>query len=255
MSAAYSTRTAQFNDRHAAPKRTRVIPAISDGIRPGLLASLAGPQARRWARQIGVAGLSLVCAFLLGCGESFDGPPEIVPARLNTTLDSFTVLKDGDAIDLQPPIQGGWVLFVGAAVRNFSSSGGSLLGELRRAKASDGSPLSQPGSILYSDERTAPTVALPAGFVPPSTSGTVAWRLTEPNPNDTANISTCPNPLDINIADVVFFLQVTYRDKLGRSATSYRKVVPRCTSPDPLAMADCRCQCAANYLPEKCVIR
>lgn len=223
----------------------------SDGTEVGLDDS----QIRRWTRQVGVAGLAFVCVALLGCGESFDGPPEIVPARLNTTLDSFTVLNDGDTIDLQPPIQGGWVLFVGALVRNLSASGGSLLGELRRAKASDGSPLSQPGSILYSDERTAPTEALPAGFPAPATPGSVPWRLTHPDPNDTANISTCPNPLDIDIVDGVFFLQITYRDKLGRSATSYRKVVPRCTSPDPQSMADCRCQCAANYLPEKCVVR
>jgi hypothetical protein len=147
------------------------------------------------------------------------------------------------------------VLFVGAVVRNFSQRGGSLLGELRRGKAPDGSMLSQPGGVLYSDERTAPLAPLPSELAVPSPVGAGTWFITSPNPNDTANIATCPNPLDLDIVDGTFYLQVTYRDKLGRSATSYRRVIPRCLQTDPQAAAACRCECSASYQPEKCAIR
>lgn len=198
----------------------------------------------------GCAGLlSLLGA---GCGETFAGPPELVPAQLSRSLDSLVPLAEGDSIDLLPPIQGGYVLFVGAAVRNVSAQGGSLLGELRRARGSDGSPLTQPGAVLYSDERSVKLQPLPGGFaVPEATTG---WLLSAPNPNDTANISTCPNPLDIAMVDTELFLQVTFRDVAGRTATSYRRVTPRCAQADPMTAMDCRCQCEANYQPKKCLL-
>lgn len=251
MSAAYSSTTAQFNDRSGRPVTPGSAAQPSDD-----RAGQRGASCRsRLTARVASACLGLLGLGLLGCEESFDGPPEIIPARLTTSLSELTVLRDGDTIDLQPPIQGGWVLFVGGVVRNFSRRGGSLLGELRRAKASDGSALSQPGGVLYSDERTTPLAPLPDGFAPPSSDGAGVWQLTQPNPNDTANIATCPNPLDLDIVDGTFYLQVTYRDKLGRSASSYRKVVPRCTQPDPQAAATCRCECQANYQPERCMIR
>lgn len=251
MSAAYSSRAALFNDRCDSSRVREAVPVASD--EHARKKNQGGIQRlTQWTVR---AGLLLAVMSGSGCEESFDGPPEIAPARLTPSLDTLSLLSDGDAIELQPPIQGGWVLFVGAVVRNFSSRGGSLLGELRRAKAADGSLLSQPGGVLYSDERTAPLSALPAGFVAPSSDGTAPWRLTMPNPNDTSNIATCPNPLDLDIVDGTFFLQVTYRDKLGRSATSYRKVIPRCVQADPQANAACRCECQASYQPDKCVLR
>ncbi len=251
MSAAYFSRTAQFNDRSDWPEMSSCASLYSDEN----TAFSGGIHKRRLTAFVGSACLLVLSLGLFACEESFEGPPEIVPARLTVSLDSLVVLNDGDSIDLQPPIQGGWVLFVGAVVRNVSQRGGSLLGELKRAKAPDGSPLAVPGGVLYSDERTAPLAPLPSGFAPPRSDGAAPWYLTMPNPNDTSNIATCPNPLDLDIVDGAFYLQVTYRDKLGRTASSYRKVIPRCTQADPQAAATCRCECSANYQPEKCAVR
>jgi len=250
MDAAYSTAAGQFNAC-----------AEVSGTRPSSVGSAAGagPLRERSHASVGPsiwhgpgALASLVCC-MLACGETFDGPPELVPAQLSRSLDRLVPVADGDSLDLLPPIQGGYVLFVGAALHNFSSQGGgSLLGELRRARATDGTPLSQPGAVLYSDERTVGVIPLPVSFpVPSPTSG---WQLSAPNPNDTANISTCPNPLDISIVDSELFLQITFRDRAGRSATSYRKVVPRCAQADAMTAMDCRCQCGASYQPQKCTL-
>lgn len=242
MDAAYSTATRQFNG------------CVRAGDSDGNWARLATPDPsartmRSWAHVlVALAGICMGA----GCGETFDGPPELVPAQLSRSLDSLVPLGDGDSIDLLPPIQGGYVLFVGAAVRNVSKTGGSLLGELRRARASDGTPLSQPGGVLYSDERSVTLQPLPGGFaIPDARPG---WLLSAPNPNDTANIAACPNPLEIAMVDSELFLQLTFRDAAGRSATSYRKVVPRCAQADAMTAMDCRCQCEANYQPRKCTL-
>ncbi len=250
MDAAYSTAGGQFN------ARAEVSVSLPSGV--GLLAE-SGPLSRRQRASVGPsrrrsqgAVLSLAC-FMLACGETFDGPPELVPAQLSRSLDSLVPVADGDSLDLLPPIQGGYVLFVGAALHNFSrQGGGSLLGELRRARAADGTPLNQPGAVLYSDERTVGVIPLPGSFPVPNL--TTGWQLSAPNPNDTANISTCPNPLDLSIVDSELFLQITFRDRVGRSATSYRKVVPRCAQADAMTAKDCRCQCGASYQPQKCTI-
>lgn len=242
MDAAYSTAAWQFNaceELADSDGKSSLQPAPEVARRPACRARCLGLVA--WA------GLVLSS----GCGETFSGPPELVPAQLARSLDRLLPLAEGESIDLLPPIQGGYVLFVGAAVRNVSASGGSLLGELRRARASDGTPLSQPGAVLYSDERSVKLQPLPGDFAVPG--GTSGWLLSAPNPNDTANISTCPNPLDLSIVDSELYLQLTYRDVAGRTATSTRKVVPRCAQADAMTQQDCRCQCEANYQPKKCL--
>ena len=240
MDAAYFSVRACFNDR---------------GVRRGTpLSSLAHSVGlRRGGGVFAIVWVLLAAVTLSACDESFNGPAELVPARLTPTLDTLAVLSDGDAIELQPPIQGGWVLFVGALLRNVSGKGASLLGELRRGSAPDGTPLTEPGAILYSEERTvAVDDLLPPTLAPTADPG---WKMTRPDPNNTANIATCPNPLDVAIVDSSLYLRLVYRDQAGRTASAVRRVTPRCRQTDAQAQQLCACDCAAMSQPGKCTIR
>jgi hypothetical protein len=184
-----------------------------------------------------------------GCGEKFDGPPEIIPAQLvfdaNTGGASLLPILDGDTVQLVPPIQGGYVLFIGAVGRNLSMRSASLLGELRRSVADDGTALSEPGRVLVSDERSVRVVKI-------TPVDGIFDQAAEADPNEVSNIPTCPNPLDVDIVDNSLFLVMTYKDGQGRSASAVRTVVPRCTQTDTEVRKSCICQCLAGYTTNRC---
>jgi hypothetical protein len=195
---------------------------------------------------------------LSGCDETFDGPPIIVPAQLASPGGSgpdgvlrLTEIKDGDTMPLLAPPQGGFVLYAGVMGKNLSTRSASLLGELRRSVGSDGAPLSQPGGVLYSDERSVRVEPLPPGTPPPSAAPIAAsaspWQEVLPDPNQMANIPTCPNFLDVDIVDNSLFLVVRYSDRQGRTTSAVRKVVPRCQQASPGELRSCVCQCLSNY--------
>lgn len=183
-----------------------------------------------------------------GCGEKFDGPPEIVPAELTFSHSDGTAtlrpISDGDTVQLLQPIQGGFVLYVGALGRNLSLKSASLLGELRRSAAPDGTPLEQPGGVMYSDERSVKIELF---------STAQGTHRVLPDPNEVTNIPGCPNPLDVDVVDNPLFLVLTYKDATGRSVQAVRSVVPRCMQSDSESRASCICQCAAGYTTARCL--
>lgn len=191
--------------------------------------------------------------FLTGaCGEKFDGPPEIVPAELTFGPGSsegeatLRPISDGDTVQLLQPVQGGFVLYVGALGRNLSLKSASLLGELRRSQAPDGTPLTEPGGVMYSDERSVRIEVASTAL------GTGTNRVL-PDPNEVANIPGCPNPLDVDVVDNPLFLVLTYKDAAGRSVQAVRSIVPRCMQSDSPSRATCICQCLAAYTTERCL--
>jgi hypothetical protein len=181
-----------------------------------------------------------------GCEEKFDGPPEIEPAELVFSAGGEAMLRpirDGDTVQLLQPVQGGYVLYVGALGKHLSLKSTSLLGELRRSQAADGTPLEQPGGVMYSDERSVKVEP----FVSLSTTQRVM-----PDPNEVANIPGCPNPLDVDVVDNPLFLVLTYKDATGRSVQAVRSVVPRCMQSDEMERGSCICQCLAGYTTARC---
>lgn len=189
----------------------------------------------------------LATIWTAGCGEKFAGLPEIVPAELSFGHDGEAVLRpirDGDTVQLLQPVQGGFVLYVGAFGRHLSLKSASLLGELRRSQAADGTPLAEPGGVMYSDERSVRIEVFS------SEQGT---HRVMPDPNEVANIPGCPNPLDVDVVDNPLFLVLTYKDATGRSVQAVRSIVPRCTQSDAQSRATCVCQCLAGYTTERCL--
>lgn len=220
----------------------------------GYPTSLPAINPRSKLLKIAALVLALVLAGSLwgGCGESFDGPPEIVPAQLLTSgaALSLSPIADGDSVRLVQPVQGGYVLFIGVLGRNLSTRSASLRGALRRSQASDGTPLDKPGGVLYFDERSVGVQPLSPELKPPTAAP--GWQQVLPEPNDTANIPACPNPLDADVVDNPLFLEVTYKDGQGRSASAVHKVVPRCMQDETEERAACICQCMARYTTTRC---
>lgn len=221
MAGAYFTRVSAINRRRNPPKLLTIAARLAFAL--GAIAS-------------GIAG----------CEETFDGPPEILPVQFELGADAtlpptLVPIADRDTVSLTRPIQGGHVLFIGARVRNISDKGASVLGELRRSKGPDGTPLSQPGGVLYSDERSVTVEQLADG-----------WKQVVASPNDMANIPGCPNLLDVDIVDNPLFLVVRYTDGKGRTATAARAVTPRCLDADAAARRSCVCECQARYTVDRC---
>lgn len=213
----------------------------------GAGAGAAAVKGRRCWRTALACALVVLVAGTAACEEAFDGPPELVPARLDDG-GNLVAIADGDEIDLVRPIQGGHVLFVGALVRNVSSRG-SVLGELRRSEA-QGTPLTAPGPILVSDERSAAAEPLPDGT--PAPSAAPGWKRLEPDPTNLANVPACPNFLDVDAVDNQLFLRVVYRSG-GREVAAARKVWLRCAQRDAASQRECRCECLARYTIERCL--
>lgn len=212
----------------------------------------------RGARRVGVrgsvSGLCLAVGFLAaGCEQGVAGSLDVVPAWQMVSGSGAAPLvpiTDGDTIDLVRPIQGGHVLFIGALVRSASGDKGTIRAELRRGETDSGQPLVTPGTIIVFEERSTQLAALPAGVTPPSDSP--GWRQLRADINDLANIPACPNFLPVEIPDHTLYVQITYTDGRGNTGFASRKIVPRCTQPDPLERNNCLCECRASYTIDRC---
>lgn len=204
---------------------------------------------RRGLRAGLAAILSISSTVAAGCEEHFDSPPEIIPARLDGEV--LVPLQDGDAVELLRPIQGGHVLFIGAFVRNVNLGDGSILGELRRLPAPT-SP-GMPGAILVSDERSTELTMLPHGTAAPTADA--GWRQVTADINGVANIPACPDYLPFDLVDGQLLVNIQVKDKAGRTAAAFRRVILRCSQTSPGEQQQCRCECTANYTIDRCFLR
>lgn len=144
------------------------------------------------------------------------------------------VVAAGDPVDLTFPVQGGHVLFVAARVRNLAACRSELRARLREP---DGGPIAAEEKRVIDFGTSAPQ-----GFGEADVSDTA----------NVANVPACPNWHTRDIVDADWLLEVTVRDRDGRTATTTRRVRPVCRQSDASARDLCVCECRANYFFGKC---
>jgi hypothetical protein len=183
-----------------------------------------------------LVGIAAVIGFAAGCGAGAPkGAMVVTPAAYDPQAMTESPLSDGAPIDLVRPPQGGYVLFVGALVKNLGETTVVIDGQL-----SDGS-----GALVSEDKRTVTMVASPGDptlFQPDLRSYT-----------GVANIAVCPStsPTDRDGVPFQLTLEVTEPGS-GRTGTGKITVTPSCRQSDPTQLALCQCECAGNYSLGKC---
>jgi hypothetical protein len=133
---------------------------------------------------------------------------------------------------LEPPPQGGYVMYIGARVKNMHTCV-EIAGRIRDPNNNN---------EVGFDARSSRLVPNADGF---------AW----PDPSDNGNVSNingCPayGPRDVH--GLSYNLELTVTDKDGRKLKLTDTIVPTCMLSDPAVQADCTCTCAANYCLGKC---
>jgi hypothetical protein len=141
--------------------------------------------------------------------------------------------QDGLPVDLTFPTQGGHVLFVGARIHDMPKCNDVL-------SATVSNP--QTGAQYATEEREV-------SFKVADGTGGI------PDLSDTAYVANVPMCPDYGARDVLnqdWVLQVVVADDAGDAPTKLRHVTPVCRQSDPAALAQCQCECAANYFLGKC---
>ncbi len=168
------------------------------------------------------------------CGPFIGDPSRPAEARLVALSQGQVVdVTDGSALSLEYPPQGGYVVYVGARVRNVSSCNADFQGQLLE-------PLN--GNVLGFDRRQANLVL-----------GADGWgRAPAPETSNFPNVNLCPDnsPNDVQARTLTLEMKITDRD--GRTVTVSAPVVPRCQFADPGMQFNCVCTCSASYFPGKC---
>lgn len=182
--------------------------------------------------------LVALSVLLHGCGAKMvpTNPITVEATTYDPVAMSQTALTDGAPVDLVRPPQGGFVVFLGAIVRNLGDTTVSLHGELRDPS----------GTPIAEDSRTVsmqPSNDDPLAFVPDLRSFT-----------NVANVAVCPSSSTVDRFDMPFQIQVdvTEVSPPKRTGSVVVNVVPTCRQTDPTQLALCKCECAANYSLGKC---
>jgi hypothetical protein len=177
---------------------------------------------------------------VLAAGCSSPPPPPagdilVTPTEYDAVAMTQTALADGDPIDLVNPPQGGFVLFVGAIVRNLSQTTVALHAALQDPS----------GTTLAEDSRTVSFVASPGdpgAFVPDLRSFT-----------GVANVAVCPNASSTDRYNQPFQLEVDVTEAAtGRRGSATVGVTPSCRQTDTVKLTLCYCECSANFMVGKC---
>lgn len=171
------------------------------------------------------------------CPAGFIGdaskPPEAVMLVSDGQSQTFREVRDGDALPLMPPPQGGYVLYVGAKMRNMDACGIEQGGTLREPAS---------GNQFGFDARTANMLL-----------GSDGWGIPDVTSNaDVSNVNACPDYGPTPVHGTSWPLELTLKDKGGRKVTVKHRVVPTCMHQNPLLQRDCVCTCSANYFLGKC---
>jgi hypothetical protein len=150
-------------------------------------------------------------------------------------------LHDGDDLALLLPPQGGRVAFVGVRATNLDGCAVQLTGAIR----------DEASQAVRFDARTVNLNPTGDGW---GTSGTQKQSISAAR-SAYANVPLCPNQwATADIFDHEFLVEVTIRERQGRTATKSVKVTPRCAEPDN--RAECLCTCKHGYvLGEQCASR
>jgi hypothetical protein len=187
--------------------------------------------------------LLLTVLFLAGCPDpprcpaGFIGDPKLPPEGIMVYTNGYDrVLHDvmpGDAIPLEPPPQGGYVMYVAARVKNMDACGIEFRGRLRDPAT---------GNEVGFDARSATLQKGADGYG-------------RPDPGNNANLSNVNGCPDYTAKDVhleTYDIEVTVVDRQGRRLDLKHPVVPTCMISHPDIQKDCECTCKANYFLGKC---
>ncbi len=138
-------------------------------------------------------------------------------------------VADGDELPMEPPPQGGEVLYVGAAANNVDGCNIELRGRLLDPVTHDqlGLDARDTNLILRSD----------------------GWGESDASDDSNeANVNACPDYSSSDRVDGTFILEMTVTDRGGRTATVSHSVKLICDPTlDSAAYANCVCTCSANY--------
>lgn len=143
-------------------------------------------------------------------------------------------VSDGTEILMEPPPQGGFVMYIGARARNVDACGIELTGTLR-----DPDTL----ALLGRDGRNTDFVKTPDG-----------WAQSDARDNSNeANVNACPAVVGKDRPGGEFLMEMTVIDREKRTATVSHRVKLACDPAlDPAYAAECACECLAGYTPGKC---
>ena len=201
----------------------------------GLACPLAHPS---WA-----SSAVLVCGVLLACGGSSgpaDGgldtcylgdrtasPEVIIVSRLPDGR--FVDVVDDGGVTLQEPPQGGQVAFISVRAKNVS-----CVVQLTASFLDEAS-----GRVGGTEERPVVLRLGASGYGEPEQPAELG---------NYSNLPACPNGnfrLQQDMFDRPYRLEVRIVDRLGKTATVVRRVVPVCNEAG--RPARCRCECGACY--------
>lgn len=146
---------------------------------------------------------------------------------------TFVPVNDGDAVDLEFPVQGGHVLYVGAQILNMGGLHDDLLARLRDPTT----------NVILAEDRRRVDFVFDAG-------GSGQTDLSDPA--NVANVPACPDFEPRPVLGTTWVLEVTVTDSRDAGGTVRHPVTPVCRQLDAGPLALCECECAANFYLGKC---
>jgi len=170
------------------------------------------------------------------CPAGFVGTPGATPTGSIVFTDgtdpTLRPLTSGQMVPLEPPPQGGYVMYVAAKVLHMDACV-EVSGKLRDPATSN-----QVGF----DARTTTLIRSSDGSGVPD--GT--------NNANLSNLNGCPDYTTRDIHNQDYLVEVDIKDRSGRTLHLSDHITPRCNLSNPALQADCICTCSANYFLGKC---
>jgi hypothetical protein len=170
------------------------------------------------------------------CPEGFLGDPTLPPQAVMVYTDGasqgLSEVHAGQPIPLEPPPQGGYVMYLAARILNLDAC------------------------VEFSASLTDPATGNQIGF--DARSSTVqrrddGWGWPDPTANsNVSNVNGCPDYFSKDVQGRTFTLEMTVADEGGRTAKVSQPIIPTCMLSDAAAQANCLCTCSANYVLGKC---
>jgi hypothetical protein len=146
--------------------------------------------------------------------------------------EQLTPVAPGQAVPLEQPPQGGYVIYTTVKLRNVWEGSVTFRGRVRDVDS---------GNVVAFDGRSANI-----------TLGADGWGAPDAIYADVTNVNPCP---DFGVKDIQrgnWLLEVIAVDSQGRMATASQPVVPECMQSNDLFRANCVCTCSAGYYFGKC---
>jgi hypothetical protein len=198
-----------------------------------------------------VKELFIACAFsCLACGGGSDQPKQVEdlplllhPGNFMQEEQPLVPLSEGGTIDLAIALQGGHVMYVGAQAENFRST-----------QANIHTRLSHPDTLALRKEDQRTIVMKPVDGKDGVKQPDLRSR------SQVSHLLTCPNDGSRDIMGQSWLLEIEMQEVQDgnveeplRSGSTSLHVTPKCQLTDAAEQTLCLCECAAGYVPGKCV--